>query len=218
MASTNSDNRFFSTALGQIVRRRRMTRTFEGGPSLEDLTKLGELALRAPSAGFSQGAHLLILVGEDLQRFWQVSGVGAWFGKTSPGVLDAQAVILVLADESAYTNRYSEGDKAGHGLEKAENWVKPMWLTDAALVTHNLLLLIEEQRWGALLFDLFVEPRKLLDAFEVPANVHCAGVVAVGYRHPQDQPSGTPTQRQRKASVDLLHIGTWNTHIGDSLG
>ena len=195
-----------------------MTRTFDGGPSLEDLKELGELALRAPSAGFSQGAHLLILVGDDLQRFWQVSGGGAWFGKTSPGVLEAQSVILVLADESAYTNRYSEGDKAGHGLEKAENWVKPMWLTDAALVTQNLLLLIEEQRWGALLFDLFVEPRKLLDAFEVPANVHCAGVVAVGYRHPQDQPSGTPTQRKRKASVDLLHFGTWNTHIEDPLG
>ena len=139
-----------------------MTRTFDGGPSLEDLKELGELALRAPSAGFSQGAHLLILVGDDLQRFWQVSGVGAWFGKTSPGVLEAQSVILVLADESAYTNRYSEGDKAGHGLEKAENWVKPMWLTDAALVTQNLLLLIEEQRWGALLFDLFVEPRNFL--------------------------------------------------------
>ena len=96
-----------------------MTRTFDGGPSLEDLTKLGELALRAPSAGFSQGAHLLILVGGELQRFWQVSGVGAWFAKTSPGVLDAHAIFLVLADESAYTNRYSEGDKAGHGLEKA---------------------------------------------------------------------------------------------------
>jgi len=195
-----------------------MTRSFEGGPSLEDLRKLGELALRAPSAGFSQGAHLLILMGEDLQKFWQVSGIGTWFAKTSPGVLDAQAVFLVLADESAYTDRYSEGDKAGHGLEKAENWVKPMWLTDAALVTQNLLLLIEEQRWGALLFDLFVEPRKLLDAFEVPAKVQCAGVVAVGYRHPQDQPSGTPTQRQRKASVDLIHFGTWNDQTDSTLG
>ncbi|GDX26711.1 hypothetical protein LBMAG12_10850 [Actinomycetes bacterium] len=216
MASTNP-NRFFSTALGQIIRRRRMTRTFDGGPSLEDLTKLGELALRAPSAGFSQGAHLLILVGEDLQRFWRESGSGDWFATKSPGVLSAQAVILVLADESAYTNRYSQSDKAGHGLEEAENWGKPTWLTDAALVTQNLLLLIEEQRWGALLFDLFKEPRKLLETFGVPPKVHCAGVVAVGFRHSEDQKSGSPTRLPRKASVDLLHIGTWNTHIDDSL-
>ena len=195
-----------------------MTRTFDGGPSLEDLTKLGELALRAPSAGFSQGAHLLILVDEDLQKFWRESGSGDWFAAKSPGVLSAHAVILVLADESAYTNRYSQSDKAGHGLEEAENWVKPTWLTDAALVTQNLLLLIEEQRWGALLFDLFLEPRTLLDAFGVPPKVHCAGVVAIGFRHSEDRKSGSPTRLPRKASVDLLHIGTWNTHIGDSLG
>lgn len=195
-----------------------MTRTFDGGPSLEDLKELGELALRAPSAGFSQGAHLLILAGDDLQRFWQVSGVGAWFATKSPGVLSAHAVILVLADETAYTNRYSQSDKAGHGLEEAENWVKPTWLTDAALVTQNLLLLIEEQRWGALLFDLFIEPRKLLDAFGVPPKVHCAGVVAIGFRHSEDSKSGSPTRLPRKAVTDVLHIGTWNTHSDDSLG
>ena len=218
MASTNSDNRFFSTALGQVIRRRRMTRTFDGGPSLEELKNLGELALRAPSAGFSQGAHLLILVGEDLQKFWRESGSGDWFATKSPGVLSAHAVILVLADESAYTNRYSQSDKAGHGLEEAGNWVKPTWLTDASLVTQNLLLLIEEQRWGALLFDLFMEPRNLLDAFGVPPKVHCAGVVAVGFRHSEDQKSGSPTRLSRKAVTDVLHVGTWNTHIDDFLG
>ncbi len=195
-----------------------MTRIFDGGPGLEDLTKLAELALRAPSAGFSQGAHLLILVGEDVQRFWRESGSGDWFATKSPGVLSAHAVIVVLADESAYTNRYSQSDKAGHGLEEAENWVKPTWLTDAALVTQNLLLLIEEQRWGALLFDLFMEPRKVLDAFGVPPKVQCVGVVAVGFRHSEDQKSGSPTRLPRKATDDVVHIGAWNTHIADSLG
>lgn len=211
-------NQFFNTALGQIIRRRRMTRTFDGGPSLRELKELGELALRAPSAGFSQGAHLLILMGEDLRKFWRESGSGDWFATESPGVLSAHAVILVLADETAYTNRYLQSDKAGHGLEKAENWVKPTWLTDAALVTQNLLLLIEEQRWGALLFDLFMEPRKLLDAFGVPPKVHCAGVVAIGFRHSEDQKSGSPTRLPRKATVEVLHIGTWNPHTDDSLG
>ena len=217
MASTKP-NQFFNTALGPIIRRRRMTRRFDGGPSLQDLKNLGELALRAPSAGFSQGAHLLILVGEDLQRFWRASGSGDWFATKSPGVLSAHAVILVLADETAYTSRYSQSDKAGHGLEEAENWVKPTWLTDAALVTQNLLLLIEEQRWGALLFDLFMEPRKLLDTFGVPPKVHCAGVVAIGFRHSEDQKSGSPIRLPRKAVSDVLHLGTWNNHRDNSPG
>ena len=106
---------------------------------------------------------------DDLTKFWQISGARQWFTTRAPGVLDASAVVLILGDHDAYTERYSKPDKAEHGLDDADRWVTPFWLTDAAMAAENLLLLIEEKRWGALLFGLFGDPRVVLDAFEVPS-------------------------------------------------
>jgi nitroreductase len=186
-----------------------MTRRFSGGPSSTELNELCALALRAPSAGFSQGAHFLILADDQLTKFWQVSGSGDWFGVKAPGVLDASAIVLILGDQDAYTERYSMPDKAGHGLDDAEHWVTPFWLTDAAMAAENLLLLIEEKRWGALLFGLFGDPRVVLDAFAVPPSVSCVGAIAVGYRHLDDHPSGSPTTRTRRPKSEVVHIGQW---------
>jgi nitroreductase len=186
-----------------------MTRRFLGGPNISELSAVCQLALRAPSAGFSQGSHFLVLTDADLAKFWEVSQAGDWFSSTAPGVLDATAVILILGDCEAYTERYSKPDKVQHGLGQADNWVTPFWLTDAAMAAENLLLLIEEKRWGALLFGLFGDPRTVLDAFGVPASVSCVGAVAVGYRHPEDQPRGSPTTRSRRPTDEVIHIGHW---------
>ena len=186
-----------------------MTRRFQGGPSPHEISALCAVAVRAPSAGFSQGSHFLVLTDFDLQKFWNVSGAGEWFRSTAPGVLEATCVILILGDQYAYTERYSKPDKAAHGLDQADRWVTPFWLTDAAMAAENLLLLIEEQRWGALLFGLFGDPRTVLDSFGVPASVSCVGAIAVGYRHSEDQPSGSPTTRSRRPTTEVIHLGHW---------
>ncbi|MEY4340486.1 MAG: hypothetical protein RLZ14_2336, partial [Actinomycetota bacterium] len=133
-----------------------MTRRFRTDaldPAMVD--DLLDLARRAPSAGYSQGVHFLALDGEALGRFWHTTGADEWFGAVQGGVLAAPVVVLPLADPVAYTSRYSEGDKAGHGLEVAENWEVPFWLTDAAMATQNLLLLAQERGLGALYFGIF---------------------------------------------------------------
>ena len=116
-----------------------MTRKFQSTPLESDLVDgLLDLARRAPSAGYSQGVHFLALSGEALTNFWHVTVGDEWFDE---GVLAAPVVVLPLADPNAYTSRYAEDDKAGHGLEIAANWEVPFWLTDAAMATQNLLLL-----------------------------------------------------------------------------
>lgn len=205
----NSNNSETSTPLEVLLRRRRMTRRFQGGPSASELSEMCALALRAPSAGFSQGSHFLVLTDADLSTFWSVSGAREWFSSTAPGVIDATAVVLILGDQEAYTERYSNPDKVAHGLHQADRWVTPFWLTDAAMAAENLLLLIEEKRWGALLFGLFGDPRIVLDAFSVPESVSCVGAIAVGYRHLDDQPSGSPTTRPRRPTTEVIHLGQW---------
>lgn len=186
-----------------------MTRTFAGGPSLAQISTLCSEALRAPSAGFSQGVHLVILRDADLAEFWAGSGAGRWFTERSRGVLQATTVVLVCGDQQAYLDRYAESDKAGLGLDVAENWAVPYWLTDAAMVAENLLLLVEERRWGALFFGTFADSETHLRRLGVPTTVHCIGAVAIGYRDPRDRVSGSPSRRRRDPAAGHLHEGRW---------
>jgi len=186
-----------------------MTRRFAGEVSVPWIVEQCDLARRAPSAGYAQGTHFLVLSGECLARFWDVSGAGTWFSERQPGVLGAAAVVLVLADRSVYETRYSEADKAGHGLETADGWAVPYWLTDAAMAAQNLLLLVEEARFGALFFGLFVEPRRTLRAFGVPEHVDCVGAVAIGRRAVDDVASGSGARRGRRPLDEVAHLGTW---------
>ena len=157
-----------------------MTRRFSAEPLPADLlVDLLDLARRAPSAGYSQGVHLLLLDGDQVPWFWQVTGAGAWFDKVSPGVTTAPAIVLPLADPGAYTARYAEPDKAepvlegeeGPGLDREEAWPVPYWLTDTAMAVQNLLLLAEDRGLGALFFGLFGGEDELLAALGVPAGV-----------------------------------------------
>ncbi len=184
-----------------------MTRTFQSTPlDAEFVDGLLNLARRAPSAGYSQGVHFLALSGASLATFWEVTGASEWF---DDGVMAAPVVVLPLADPNAYTSRYAEDDKAGHGLEIAANWEVPFWITDAAMATQNLLLIAEERGLGALYFGIFRNARLALDAFGVPANVMQVGAVALGWRGPTDAPSGSAITRPRRAAIEVVHHNRW---------
>jgi len=184
-----------------------MTRTFQSTALDAQLVDgLLDIARRAPSAGYSQGVHFLALSGESLATFWEVTGGADWFGE---GVVAAPVVVLPLADPTAYTSRYAEGDKAGHGLEIAANWEVPFWLTDAAMATQNLLLLAEERGLGALYFGIFRNARLALDALGVPAHVMQVGAVSLGWRAATDAPSGSAVTRPRRASTEVVHHHHW---------
>lgn len=184
-----------------------MTRRFDPTPlDAAMVADLLDLARRAPSAGYSQGVHFLALSGPSVQRFWQVTGGEDWFDDS---VTVAPIVVLPLADPTAYTSRYAEGDKAGHGLESAGNWEVPFWLTDAAMAAQNLLLLAEERGLGALYFGIFRNARRALDEFGVPPHVLQVGAVALGLRSAGDLPSGSATTRPRRARIDVVHQQRW---------
>ncbi len=187
-----------------------MTREFSTEPLdpqlIEDLV---ETARHAPSAGYSQGVHFVVLTGDAVPKFWQTTDAEAWFAATQDGVLVAPAIVLPIADPAAYTSRYSESDKAGHGLDNAANWPVPFWLTDTAMAVQNLLLLIEAHRLGALYFGIFRNVDVLLTDLGVPEGMLSVGAVALGHRAPTDRPSGSPTTRPRKASAEVVHYNHW---------
>lgn len=187
-----------------------MTRRFADTPiESAEIDALLDLARRAPSAGYSQGAHFLVFSGADRARFWQVTDAEAWFAATQPGVLAAPVIIVPVADPVAYTARYGQADKAGHGLEDATNWPVPFWLTDAAMAVQNLLLLAQDRGLGALYFGIFRNADALLSDAGAPDAVVALGAVALGHRAADDQPSGSALSRGRRPLAEVVHHGRW---------
>lgn len=188
-----------------------MTRRFSTEPLDPEAVLVSlDLARRVPSAGFAQGTSFLLLTGTDIVRLWEASGAGAWFAGRAPGVLDAPVVVVPLADPRAYLARYQESDKSGHGLDVPDGWPVPHWLTDTALAVQQLLLLAEDQGWGALYAGLFRNLDAVRTAFGIPPEVVPLGFVALGMRADEDVPSGSPTRRPRRPLDEVVHRGRWN--------
>jgi nitroreductase len=188
-----------------------MTRRFGPEPlAVDTVVEMCDLARRAPSAGYSQGTHFLVLSGDGVREFWEVTGAGRWFAATAPGVLDAPIIVLPLGDRAAYTDRYRRADKRVGELTEADRWPVPYWLTDTAMATQNLLLLAQERGLGALLFGIFRNERRLLDHLDVPTSMRSIGAVALGHRGEDDRPSGSPTRWPRRATAEIVHVGRFD--------
>jgi len=179
------------TEFGDVVRSRRMTRAFGRDPvPAAVLADLVDLASRAPSAGKTQGWHLVVLEGDHTERFWDVTlpterrAAFRW-----RQLLDAPVIALPLADPHAYLGRYAEPDKAASGLGvHTEVWPAPYWTIDAAMAVNTLLLAAEDAGVGALFFGVFQGEGALREELTIPDRLELLGAIALGY--PPDPTSG----------------------------
>jgi nitroreductase len=159
-------------------------------------------ALRAPSAGNSQGADLLVLVGDETARYWDAAlpperrDGFAW-----PDLPAAPVLVLVLTDPQRYVDRYAEADKA----KDAAAWSTPYWWVDGGMVVQRLLAGVDAAGLGALFFGVFEQEDAVRAALAIPAGLGIVGVVALG--HPLPSAAGRSAGRPRRA--DRVHRGGW---------
>jgi nitroreductase len=195
----------------EVVRSRRMTRSFRSD-SVDSalLESCIDLGLRAPSAGKSQGWHVLLLQGQETSRYWDTAlPVGKRENFAFPHLLDAPVIALMLADTSAYLQRYSEDDKVHTGLgESVDAWVAPYWTIDASFSTMTFLLALEDNGLGALFFAHANEPQ-LRAEFQLPDNVQILGTVALGYATEKETRRGRSATRRRKSVDEVIHRSRW---------
>ena len=204
------------TEFAEVVRSRRMTRAFDSRPIDADvLDGLVDLASRAPSAGKTQGWHLVVLEGADTELFWD---------STLPAVkrdsfrwqhlLTAPVIALPLADSKAYVDRYAEPDKVQTGLGAgASAWPVPYWTIDTSMAVMTLLLAAEDVGLGALFFGVFRGERELRQRLGIPPGLELLGAVALGYRSvasgdPASGP-GRSAGRGRRQAQQIIHRGHW---------
>lgn len=194
-----------------VVRRRRMIRNFTDQPVDPDVVDRALAhAVRAPSAGFSQGWAFVVLARpEDVDRFWRAATESdAEPDRWLDGMRRAPVLIIVLSCKAAYLDRYAESDKGWTDRDEAR-WPTPYWDMDAGMAALLILLTAVDEGLGGCFFGV---PPDQLDgvraAFGIPADHHPVGVVALG--HPADQlVSGSAATRRRRTLDEVVHRGRW---------
>jgi nitroreductase len=190
-----------------------MTRAFDPSRPVPagTLERMVDLAARSPSAGKSQGWHLVVLEGVHVRRFWDVSLPVADRDRFAwPGLLDAPVIALTLADPGAYLARYREPDKAASGLGRSiDDWPAPYWTIDASFAVMTLLLAAEAEGLGALFFGVFNGASELRAQLMIPDDLQLVGAIALGWPAAEPARAGSSAARSRRTPAEIIHRGQW---------
>lgn len=197
-----------------VVRRRRMVRAFTAEPIAPAvLDRVLGAALRAPSAGNTQGLHLVVLVGPDeTARYWDTTLPADRRARFRwQGLLAAPVLVIPCARPQAYVERYAEPDKARAGLgEDIDHWPVPYWHVDGGMAAMAVLLAAVDEGLGALFFGLFDHEGAVRTELAIPDDRQPLGVIAIGHAAPDDATApGRSAHRPRPALDEVVHRGGW---------
>lgn len=198
-----------------MVRRRRMVRRYDPDRPVDPgvVDRMLDNAVRAPSAGFSQGWAFLVLDRPDeVTRFWSATtpdGAAAAPSRWLRGMRTAPVVIVPLSCKDAYLDRYAQKDKGWTDRDDAR-WPVPYWHVDTGMAALLILQTAVDEGLGACFFGV---PGDRWDAFReafgVPAEYTPVGAVTVGHRTGGTGAKGSPARRPRRATAEVVHRGGW---------
>ncbi|MEE6287775.1 nitroreductase family protein [Georgenia sp. MJ173] len=202
--------------LDDVVHQRRMVRRYSDEPvDPAVVDRLVRAAVRAPSAGFSQGWAFLVLDRPaDVERFWTATTPPARAAEPDGwlrGMRAAPVVIVPLSSKAAYLDRYAEPDK-GWTDRREDRWPVPYWHVDAGMASLLILLTATDEGLGACFFGI---PGGRLEVFReefgVPSAYAPVGAITVGHPAPQERAGGSAVSRPRTPVEDVVRRGHW-TH------
>lgn len=200
----------------EVVRRRRMVRAYDPARPIERavVDTLLATAIRAPSAGFSQGWDFLVLREPGQRsRFWAAAAAGTDpAGRPSAGadpwlagMMSAPLLIVCLSDKDAYLDRYAEPDKNWTDRDEAR-WPVPYWDVDTGMAALLMLLAAVDAELAACFVGVPPERAEAVRAaFGIPAGRNFVGVVAVGY--PAADRRSPSLRRGRRPIREVAHDG-----------
>jgi nitroreductase len=193
----------------EVVRRRRMIRHYsDRALAPEVIERVLASALRAPSAGFSQGwAFLALTDPADRARFWPFVPTRV---EQTPTMQDAPLVVVPLAHRAAYLERYAEPDKGWEDRAEAR-WPAPYWYIDTGMAALLMLQTVVDEGLGACLFGPPADKvGRLKEEFGVPDGFDPIGVISIGYRAPDKR--SPSLKRGRRSTAEVVHRGHWGHH------
>ncbi len=187
-----------------------MVRAYEPARPVPDevVQRLLDHAVRAPSAGFSQGWDFLVLTEPaDRQRFWDstrddpADEPDPWL----VGLMTAPLLVVCLSHKDAYLDRYAAPDKGWSDRDEAR-WPVPYWHVDTGMAALLMLLTAVDEGLAGCFFG--VPPERLdgfRDVFGVPSSRTPVGVVSIGYAAPDRR--SPSLKRGRRGPEQVAHAG-----------
>jgi nitroreductase len=188
-----------------VVRCRRMIRTYDPGVPVprETVDDLLDLAVRAPSAGHTQGwAFLVLSTAQSRERFWATTTSGEEPDSWLQRMRTAPCLIVCFSDKTAYLDRYAEPDKGWTDRDEA-HWPVPYWHIDTGMAALILLLGAQDRGLAACFFGVPAEHWDTLRAaFDVPDRLEPIGVVSLG--SPAPDVRSPSLRRGRRSLTDVV--------------
>jgi nitroreductase len=170
-------------------------------------------AIRAPSAGFSQGWDFLVLTSAaERESYWSATTdpddePDSWLA----GIRTAPALIVCLADEGTYLRRYAEPDKGWTDMDEAR-WPVRYWDIDTGMAALMILLTAVDEGLGACFFGTPPEVHQdVFEAFDIPHDRSLVGVVSMGY--PVAHPKSGSLTRGLRGLDQVAHYGRFGQHV-----
>jgi nitroreductase len=169
-------------------------------------------AIRAPSAGFSQGWDFVVLTSaQEREAYWSATTdpddePDSWLA----GIRTAPALILCLSDEGTYLRRYAEPDKGWADMDEAR-WPVRYWDIDTGMAALMMLLTAVDEGLGGCFFGTPPEVHQdVFEAFDIPSDRSLVGVVSLGY--PAPHPKSGSLRRGLRGLDQVAHYGRFGHH------
>lgn len=193
----------------KVVLKRRMVRNFQPKPVPKQvIDKILELALHAPSAGFSQGWAYVMVQDEKLRK-----QIGDLQGETDfyatrrfhRFVSEAPLLIVACTSEKIYHDRYRESDKLKEDGTEIE-WPTPYWHFDIGTSCMLIFLAAVDEGYASAFTGVFrvQEMKKLLG---IPEHFHPVGVISIGL--PAEDVKSPSLKRGRRSLEQVVHYEHW---------
>lgn len=196
--------------LSDVVRRRRMVRAYRPEPvELAVLERILDTARRAPSAGYAQGQHFVVLTDQaDRMRLAELCDEARYVAEGfEPWLSRAPVHVVPCVRPADYDTRYGAADKATS--TPPSEWRVPFWWVDAGASLMLLLLATVDEGLAGGMVALADTP-ELRDLLGLPEDVLPLGVVTIGHPAP-DRRSGS-LARGRRPLHEVVHRGRWGAN------
>ena len=133
------------TYLQNLLSNRKIVRNYiETSKEFPELKKIIDYAIKIPTAGFSRGIEFLHISNkENINKLAKLANEESYVQKGfNKWISNSLSIYLILINEKAYHDRYSEKDKKNS--TQSYEWIVPYWYVDAGAAMMNCMLLIEE--------------------------------------------------------------------------
>ena len=173
----------------------------------ESISRILTLALRAPSAGYTQGwAYVVVRDRETRRRIGELQGEFDFYvNRRHKFISEAPVLIVACVSEKLYHDRYREPDKLrGDGNEI--EWTVPFWYFDIGGACTIIFLAAVNEGLAAAFTGIFRQ-RQMRELLDIPNHFLPVGVISIGY--PKSDLKSPSLSRGSRALEEVVHYERW---------